>query len=154
MSPARKQSPSSSHDSGTTGRVAELYLCSLLLNYGFEVFQPLVDVGVDFLAYNHRGSLLRIQSKSRSSEDMSVFDLSPPKSKKVESPTHVFYVRGTVPTNDYWLVPFPVVKRLATRLRSRRGRTIYRVVLSKPTQRKLRDYYREDGFETAREWKE
>ena len=65
MPATRKNSPSSSHESGTTGRVAELYLCTLLLNYGFEVFQPLVDVGVDFLAYNRRKSLLRIQAKSQ-----------------------------------------------------------------------------------------
>lgn len=153
MTAKRKPAPSSSHDSGTTGRVAELYLCSLLLNHGFEVFQPIVDVGVDFLAYNRLGSLLRIQSKSRRRDTATVFDLSPPKSKKVKSPTHVFYVRGTIPTEDYWLVPFPIVKRLARKLKRSRGRSALRINLSKEMQRKLRDYYREDGFEAARDWK-
>ena len=149
----REKSPSTSHDAGTTDRVAELYLCTLILNYGFEVFQPLVDVGVDFLAYNQRGSLLRIQSKSRSQEEMTVFDLSPPKSRKVESPTHVIYARGRMPTDDHWLVPYSVVKRLASKISGPRGRKILRIVMSKPMQRRFRDFYREEGFEAARGWK-
>ena len=84
---------------------------------------------------------------------MTVFDLSPPKSKKVESPTHVFYARGKMPTDDYWLVPYSMVKRVAKNIRGPRGRRTLRIIMSKDMQKRLRDFYREDGFEEARNWK-
>lgn len=123
----KRTSPTHSHESSTTGRVAELFLGSILLSNGFEVYQPLVDVAIDYLAISPSGNQLRLQCKSRSKRDATVFDLSLPKDKRATLPSHVFYMRGPADRAEYWIVPFPVVKKNTKKSKGRTGRSIYRL---------------------------
>lgn len=150
----KKISPTDSHESSTTGRVAELFLGSILLSNGFEVYQPVVDVAIDYLAFNPKRNLLHIQCKSRSKENATVFDLSLPKDKRATSPSHVFYMRGPADRAEYWLVPFSIVKRIAKKHSNARGRTVYRVYMTEDSRRKLRDYRGEYGIIEAKIWSE
>lgn len=147
-------SPTDSHESSTTGRVAELFLGSILLSNGFEVYQPVVDVAIDYLAFNPKRNLLHIQCKSRSKVDATVFDLSLPKDKRVTAPSHVFYMRGPADRAEYWIVPFAVVKKVAKTHNNPRGRVVYRVTMTEETRRTLRDYRGEDGVIEAKLWTE
>lgn len=150
----KKISPTDSHESSTTGRVAELFLGSILLSNGFEVYQPVVDVAIDYLAFNPKRSLLHIQCKSRSKETATVFDLSLPKDKRATAPSHVFYMRGPADRAEYWIVPFSVVKKIAKRHSNSRGRTVYRVYMTEDTRRAIRDYRGEYGVMEAKLWTE
>ncbi|MBI2986509.1 MAG: hypothetical protein HYY45_07060 [Deltaproteobacteria bacterium] len=149
----KRTAPTHSHESSTTGRVAELFLGSILLSNGFEVYSPMVDVAIDCLAISPRGSQLRFQCKSRSKQDATVFDLSLPKDKRATLPTHVFYMRGPADRAEYWIVPFPVVKRYTKRSKGRTGRVIYRLYLTEESRRALRDYRNEDGVKEVIRWK-
>ena len=141
-----------SSSSSTTGRIAELYFASLMLSNGYELYQPVVDVAIDYLAKGRRNREVRFQCKSRSKLTDTVFDLSVPKDKKAAPPTHVFYMRGPVQDAEFWIVPFQVVKRLATPSRGRTGRLIYRIYLTISTLKALRDYRREYGLEELKKW--
>ena len=141
-------------ESSTTGRVAELFLGSILLSNRFQVFSPMVDVAIDYLAISPNGSTLRFQCKSRSEPTMTVFDLSLPKDKRATLPTHVFYMRGPADRAEYWIVPFPVVKKLTKKSRGRTGRTVYRLYLTEETRRALRDFRNEDGVKEVMRWRE
>jgi len=94
-------------ESSTTGRIAELYFASLMLSNGYELYQPVVDVAVDYLAKSKKGKDILFQCKSRSKLNATVFDLSLPKDKRVKHPTHVFYMRGPVWTAPLQLEGFP-----------------------------------------------
>lgn len=150
----KKISPTDSHESSTTGRVAELFLGSILLSNGFEVYQPVVDVAIDYLAFNSKRSLLHIQCKSRSRDNATVFDLSLPKDKRVTTPSHVFYMRGPADRAEFWIVPFEVVKRIAKKHNNPRGRIVYRVYMTEETKRTLRDFRAEYGVMEAKIWTE
>lgn len=147
-------SPTDSHESSTTGRVAELFLGSILLSNGFEVYQPVVDVAIDYLAFNPKRSLLHIQCKSRSKDNATVFDLSLPKDKRATNPSHVFYMRGPADRAEYWIVPFALVKKIAKKHSNPRGRTVYRVYMNEDTKLVLRDYRGEYGVMEAKHWTE
>lgn len=149
----RGTSPTDSHESSTTGRVAELFLGSLLLSNGFELYQPLVDVAIDYLAFSPKGELLRIQCKRRSSESGSVFDLSLPKASKVRTPTHVFYMRGPAHNPEYWLVPYEKVRKVCKKMSGPRERKVLRLYVTEATTKALRDYYLKDGVKEAVKWK-
>lgn len=148
----KSRSKVSNNESSTTGRIAELYFASLMLSNGYELYQPVVDVAVDYLAKGKNGTEVRFQCKSRSKIDATVFDLSLPKDKKVKPPTHVFYMRGPVQDAEFWIVPFSVVKRLATKSQGKTGRTIYRIYLTVKSLKELRDYRREYGLEELKKW--
>jgi hypothetical protein len=150
----KRTSPTHSHESSTTGRVAELFLGSILLSNGFEVYQPLVDVAIDYLAISPSGNQLRLQCKSRSKRDATVFDLSLPKDKRATLPSHVFYMRGPADRAEYWIVPFPVVKKNTKKSKGRTGRSIYRLYLTEQSRRTLRDYRNEDGVKELIRWRE
>ena len=150
----KRTSPTHSHESSTTGRVAELFLGSILLSNGFEVYQPLVDVAIDYLAISPSGNQLRLQCKSRSRRDATVFDLSLPKDKRATLPSHVFYMRGPADRAEYWIVPFPVVKKNTKKSKGRTGRSIYRLYLTEQSRRTLRDYRNEDGVKELIRWRE
>ena len=149
----KRTAPTHSHESSTTGRVAELFLGSILLSNGFEVYSPMVDVAIDYLAFNSYGSQLLFQCKSRSKLDATVFGLSLPKDKHAKLPTHVFYMRGPAGSAEYWIVPFPVVKRYAKRSKGRTGRVVYRLCLAGDCKRALRDYRNEDGVKEVIRWR-
>jgi len=149
----KRIAPTDSHESSTTGRVAELFLGSILLSNGFTVYSPLVDVAIDYLAINRYGSQLRFQCKSRSRPTDTVFDLSLPKDKRAPLPTHVFYMRGPADRAEYWIVPFPVVKKLTHKSKGRTGRTVHRLYLTEDTRRALRDYQKEDGVAEMIRWR-
>ncbi len=143
-----------SHESTTTGRVAELFLGSILLSNGFTVYSPLVDVAIDYLAINRNGSQLRFQCKSRSRSNATIFDLSLPKDKRVALPTHLFFMRGPADRAEYWIVPFPVLKKQARKKKNKRGRDLYRLSLAEKCRRALRDFRNEDGVTEMIRWKE
>lgn len=143
---------SNGNESSTTGRIAELYFASLMLSNGYELYQPVVDVAVDYLAKGRNGTEIRFQCKSRSKSDATVFDLSLPKDKKVKPPTHVFYMRGPVQDAEFWIVPFNIVKKLAFKSKGKTGRTIYRIYLTVSSCKHLRDYRREYGLEELKKW--
>jgi len=71
----------------------------------------MIDVAIDYLAISPSGNQLRLQCKSRSKQDATVFDLSLPKDKRATLPSHVFYMRGPADRAEYWIVPFSVVKK-------------------------------------------
>ena len=149
----KRTAPTGSHKFSTTGRVAELFLGSILLSNGFDVYSPMVDVAIDYLAFNPHGSQLRFQCKSRSRPDDTVFDLSLPKDKRATLPTHVFYMRGPADRAEYWIVPFPLVKKITKKSRGRTGRAVYRLYLTEERQRALRDYRNEFGVNEMVRWK-
>jgi hypothetical protein len=150
----KRTAPTDSHESSTTGRVAELFLGSILLSNGFEVYSPMVDVAIDYLAFNHHGSQLKFQCKSRSKLDATVFDLSLPKDKRAKLPTHVFYMRGSADRAEYWIVPFPIVKKNTKKRKGRTGRIIYRLYLTEERRRALRDYRNKDRVKEMIRWKD
>lgn len=148
-----KTAPTPSHEAGSTGRAAEFFLGGLLLANGFEVFQPVVDVAVDFLAYNNKRNLLKIQSKCR--VNGSVFNFFIPRSSKVDLPTHIFLMQGRVPPNHFWLVPFKELKRLmgpAHTYAVTRGRSVLRLTLSENARRALRGFEGQYGIDEATTW--
>jgi hypothetical protein len=149
----KRTAPTDSHESSTTGRVAELFLGSILLSNGFTVYSPLVDVAIDYLAVNRHGAQLRFQCKSRSRPDATIFDLSLPKDKRATLPTHVFCMRGPADRAEYWIVPFPVLKKHSRRSKGKTGRTILRLCLTEEIRRALRDYRNEDGVTEMTRWK-
>jgi len=148
----KKKASKAVGDSSTTGRIAELYFASLMLSNGYELYQPVVDIAVDYLAKGKKDREVRFQCKSRSKVDATVFDLSLPKDKKVKNPTHVFYMRGPVQDCEFWIVPFPVVKKLAKKSTGKTGRKGFRIILSKSVLIGLRDYRREYGLEELKKW--
>jgi len=148
----KQKSKISNHESSTTGRIAELYFASLMLSNGYELYQPVVDVAVDYLAKGKKGTEVRFQCKSRSKSNATVFDLSLPKNKKVKPPTHVFYMRGPVQDAEFWIVPFNVVKKLAKKSQGKTGRTMFRIYLTVKSLKALRDYRREYGLEELKKW--
>jgi len=82
----------------------------------------MIDVAIDYLAFNRTRCEFRFQCKSRSKPNATIFDLSLPKDKRATLPTHVFYMRGPADRAEFWIVPFPVVKRITTKLKGRTGR--------------------------------
>ena len=148
----KRSAPTHSHLSTTSGRVAELFLGSILLSNGFEVYSPMVDVAIDYLAFSPRGTQLLFQCKSRSKTDATVFDLSLPKDKRAKLPTHVFYMRGPADRAEYWIVPFNIVKKLTKRHTGQTGRIVYRMYLTEESKRALRDYRNEDGVKEVTSW--
>jgi len=141
-------------ESSTTGRVAELFLGSILLSNQFQVYSPMVDVAIDYLAISPNGSTLRFQCKSRSKTDAIVFDLSLPKNKKATLPTHVFYMRGPADRPEYWIVPFSVAKKHCKKMQSKTGRVMYRLYLTEDVRKSLRDFRNEDGVKEVLKHKE
>lgn len=139
-------------ESSTTGRIAELYFASLMLSNGYELYQPVVDIAVDYLAKSKKGAEIRFQCKSRSSITSTVFDLSLPKNKNVKHPTHVFYMRGPVQDAEFWIVPFNVVKKLSNKSTGKTGRKILRIYLTERNLKSLRDFRREYGLEELKKW--
>jgi len=152
MKKRKRIAPTQSHESTTTGRVAEFFLGSILLSNGFTVYSPMVDVAIDYLAIGPKGQQLLFQCKSRSKPEDYVFDLSLPKDKKAKIPTHVFYMRGPANRAEYWIVPFSVVKNNTTRTHGRTGRVVYRLFLSEKTCRALRDWRYEYGVNELKRW--
>lgn len=148
----RKRPETKIYDSSTTGRIAELYFAALMLSNGYELYQPVVDIAVDYLAKGKKGAEIRFQCKSRSKPDATVFDLSLPKNKKVKPPTHVFYMRGPTQDAEFWIVPFSVVKRLAKKSTGKTGRKMFRIYLTERVLKELRDYRREYGLEELQKW--
>jgi len=140
------------NEASTTGRTAELYFASLMLSNGCELYQPVVDVAIDYLAKSRKGTEVRFQCKSRSKLEAAVFDLSLPKDKKVKPPTHVFYMRGPVQDAEFWIVPFQQVKRLARKGKGKTGRKNYRICLTERILEELRNYRREYGLEELKNW--
>ena len=114
----------------------------------------MIDVAVDYLAFSQNGTQLRLQCKSRSKTDATVFDLSLAKGKRTKLPTHVFYLRGPANRAEYWIVPFSVVKKITTKMTGRTGRTVYRLYLTKDSLQKLRDFRNEYGVEEVKRWQE
>ena len=114
----------------------------------------MIDVAVDYLAFSQNGTQLRLQCKSRSKTDATVFDLSLAKDKRTKLPTHVFYLRGPANRAEYWIVPFSVVKKITTKMTGRTGRTVYRLYLTKDSLQKLRDFRNEYGVEEVKRWQE
>ena len=145
MKRKQRKTTISNAESSTTGRVAELFLGSILLSNRFQVYSPMVDVAIDYLAISPNRSTLRFQCKSRSRTDAIVFDLSLPKDKKASLPTHVFYMRGPADRPEYWIVPFAFAKKQSKKMKGRTGRTLYRLYLTEAVKRALRDYRNEDG---------
>ncbi|WP_347358469.1 hypothetical protein [Bdellovibrio sp.] len=149
----KNKSPTLSHEASTTGRVAEMFLGSILLSNGFEVYQPVVDVAIDYLAFNQKKELLYIQCKSRSSEKSNMFHVSLPKARGASLPTHVFYMRGPSDNAEYWLVPFVVAKRLSRNKPNKRGRVVYTLTISESIKKKLLPYSGRYGIVEAKNWK-
>jgi hypothetical protein len=147
-----KKKSTNHHESSTTGRIAELYFASLMLSNGYELYQPVVDVAVDYLAKGKGGKEIRFQCKCRSKLTDTVFDLSVPKDKRVSPPTHVFYMRGPVQDAEFWIVPFTVVKRLSKKGTGKTGRKIFRIYLTVKVLKALRDFRREYGLEELKKW--
>lgn len=140
------------HDSSTTGRIAELYFAALMLNEGYELYQPVVDCGVDYLAKSANGHEVRFQCKIRTSPNATVWDLSLPKSKRAKTPTHLFYMRGKVTDGDFWIVPFPLVEKISKKLKTKTNRKLLRIYITKANLYRLRDYRGEYGLEELRKW--
>jgi hypothetical protein len=149
----KRNAPTHGQESSTTGRVAELFLGSILLSNGFRVYQPMVDVAIDYLAFSPSGTQVRFQCKSRSRQNATVFDLSLPKDKRATLPSHVFYMRGPADRSEFWIVPFSVVKKNTKKLKGRTGRIIYRLYLTEQSRRTLRDYRNEDGVRELIRWR-
>jgi hypothetical protein len=135
------------------GRAAEVFLASLLLDHKFEVYEPLVDVAVDLLAYNPRGNLLAIQSKQRDPDSGSIHQIALPRDSRTRLPTHVYLHRGGIPPDEWWLVPFNVFRKLAGPARAYgKGRQLIRLNLSAATRKELVTYEKEHGVEAALDW--
>lgn len=135
------------------GRAAEMFLASLLLDRRFEVYEPLVDVAIDLIAYNRRGNLLAIQSKQRNPDAGTIHQIALPRDSRARLPTHVYLHRGGIPPDEWWLVPFSVFKKLALPpSKNPKGRDLIRLNLSLETRRQLMTYEKEHGIEEALDW--
>jgi hypothetical protein len=130
-----------------------MFLASILLDRRFEVYEPLVDVAIDLLAYNPRGELLAIQSKQRDPETGSVHTIALPRDSRTRLPTHVYLHRGGIPPDEWWLVPFSVFRQLAGPTKSYgKGRALIRLNLSAGTRKALLTYEMEHGLDEATNW--
>ena len=120
----------------------------LLLGEGYECFVPTVDAGVDFLAYRHAGDPpLRIQAKARSADQNFLWDIKTGQSNFVGEPTHFFFMHGSPPTDNYWLVPGPIVRKVWRSIP--KGK---RVILTKAARELFQPFKKEAGFRAARTW--
>jgi hypothetical protein len=135
------------------GRAAEMFLASLLLDHRFEVYEPLVDVAIDLIAYNPRGNLLAIQSKQRDPDAGTIHQIALPRDPRARLPTHVYLHRGGIPPEEWWLVPFNVFRKLALPSRTTaKGRDLVRLNLSATTRKELLLYEKNHGVEAALDW--
>jgi len=104
-------------DSQTKGKMGELAVLGELLKRGFQVYQPMVDTGIDCLVDVGDGNYKEIQIKSR--QDDAIF--TPRKFKPKDS----FFLICSVSSRrgDYlWVFPSKVFHENATSSKNKKGR--------------------------------
>jgi hypothetical protein len=132
------------------GAIGEATLEALLLTEGFELFTPVVDSGVDFLAISPSGQMLRIQSKARSEGRQFLWDITFGQRNSIGAPTHYFFMHGTPPTDNYWLVPESVVKKIWFTPKPKPGTK--RVDMNRVVRELFQPFKKEAGFQKALRW--
>ncbi len=136
----------------TKGLAAELYFASIMLSNGYELYQPLVDVAIDYLAKSWNGRELLFQCKSRLSIDEKGFSFSIPKDENVKRPTHIFFMLGDIPDPEFWIVPYEVVKKHSKKFQINSGRSVRRLILSPAVLAIFEKYKKQDGLLQLRDW--
>jgi len=104
-------------DSQTKGKMGELAVLAEILKRGFQVYQPMVDTGIDCLVDVGEGNYKEIQIKSR--QDSAVFTI------RKFTPSDHFFVICSVNSKqgDYlWVFPSKVFHENATPSKDKRGR--------------------------------
>ncbi len=135
----------------TTGTVAELYFASMMLSNGYDVYQPLVDVKIDYLVKSWNNRELRFQCKSRTSLDEYGFELTLPADQNIKCPTHLFLMLGALPDPDFWIVPYDVFKKHSKKVMVGEKKAL-RLIVSLPIQAILEKYKKQDGLQKLRDW--
>jgi len=101
----------------TKGKMGELDVLGELLKHGFQVFQPMVDTGIDCLVDVGAGNYKEIQIKSR--EDDAIF------TARKFKPRNTFFLICSVNSrrgNFLWVFPSKVFHDNATLTKDKKGR--------------------------------
>jgi len=119
--------------SGVKGKLGELKGLGALLRFGYSVYTPVVDTGIDCLVDVGKGKYREVQVKYR--EDHGLFQV------KEFEPRDSFYIMCYLSTRygeTYWIIPSKTFAQLATRSKGH-----MRVQIGKegsPNYERLRNY--------------
>ena len=104
-------------DTQTKGKMGELAVLAELLKRGFQVYQPMVDIGIDCLVDVGKGNYKEIQIKSR--QDSAIF------ATRKFTPRERFFVICSVNSKkgDFlWVFPSKIFHENATLSKDKRGK--------------------------------
>jgi hypothetical protein len=104
-------------DTQTKGKMGELAVLGELLKRGFQVYQPMVDTGIDCLVDVGEGNYKEIQIKSR--EDDAIF------TPKLFKPRNSFFLICSVNSKrgDFlWVFPSAIFYANAARFKNKKGK--------------------------------
>jgi len=122
-----------------TGKEGEIKVIGKLLEKGFEVYIPVVDVGADCIIKISTGEYKEIQIKTRKKTDAYFFDVSD------VQPNENLFILCYILTepDDIWIIPSMDLKHLATQVKSGK-KTKWRLTFGKrgSEKRKLFEKYR------------
>jgi hypothetical protein len=130
-------------DTQTKGKMGELVVLGELLKRGFQVYQPMVDTGIDCLVDVGDGNFKEIQIKSR--EDESIF------TPRMFKPRNRFFLICSVNSKrgDFlWVFPSAVFHENATRFKNKKGKEFLQLRIGpegSETFEKFREY--RDNFQ-------
>lgn len=96
--------------SGVKGKLGELKGLGELLRFGYSVYTPIVDTGIDCLVDVGRGNYKEVQVKYR--EDHGLFQV------KDFQPRDSFYIMCYLSTRygeNYWVIPSKIFAQMASR---------------------------------------
>lgn len=148
------KTPSSNLASRTTkGTAAELYFASIMLSNGYDVYQPLVDVKIDYLLKHWTGCELRFQCKSRNvtAADEYGFELLVPADQSIKRPTHLYLMVGSLPDPEFWIVPYEIFKKHSKKVTIGEKAGL-RLIITPAIEAILDKYKFRDGLDQLNDW--
>jgi len=123
-------------ESGVKGKQGELKIIGRLLDYGFNVYTPMVDMGLDCLVEVGEGEFKEIQIKTRLEKPL--FQI-----KYVRPRENFYIVCYLLSKPEIWVIPSKVFLAKASLIKGRNDRQFYRLSIGKegsPSYEELRQY--------------
>lgn len=131
--------------SAVKGKRSELLMMAILLENGFNVFQPLADVdGVDCGIFGENNSFYPIQVKSRA--EFTQGDIVAVRRFK----KNMFIIIYDEISKEYWIIPADDYRNMANKWLSKEGVEYYRLTKRKKNAEQLQKYQGQNGIEKLR----
>lgn len=118
------------------GKVGELKIIVELLERGFTVYTPIIDVeGIDCIIKNSNGELIEIQCKYKKKGYFNQFKMTG------GARGNYFFIFYYADRKEYWVVPAEIIKEKAHYQESGKWANTYTIDFSSNIQReKFKDY--------------